>query len=136
MYLVMKKQILAIDESKAIRSLLQTVLGREYQIVTVPDGYSAMYYLSHRNAPDLIIADPQLPDMENWELIQLLSSSGMYGDIPILVLSGLDSGETEMKCLEHRVVEYFLKPFNPLDLLASIDNVSVYRQSYKERRIG
>jgi CheY-like chemotaxis protein len=112
------------------------VLGREYQIVTVPDGYSAMYYLSHRNAPDLIIADPQLPDMENWELIQLLSSSGMYGDIPILVLSGLDSGETEMKCLEHRVVEYFLKPFNPLDLLASIENVSVYRQSYKERRIG
>ena len=99
MYLVMKKQILAIDDSKAIRFLLQTVLGREYQIVTVPDGYSAMYYLSHRNAPDLIIADPQLPDMENWELIQLLSSSGMYGDIPILVLSGLDSGETEMKCL-------------------------------------
>jgi len=55
----MKKQILAIDDSKAIRFLLQTVLGKEYHVVTVPDGYSAMYYLAHRNRPDLIIADPQ-----------------------------------------------------------------------------
>src|ERR1700742_2668328 len=119
----MKKQILAIDDSKAIRFLLQTVLGKDYQIVTVPDGYSAMYYLSHRTQPDLIIADPQLPDMENWELIQQLSSSGMYGDIPVLVLSGLDSKETEMKCIEHGVVRYFLKPFNPVDLLAAIQQL-------------
>jgi CheY-like chemotaxis protein len=116
----MKKQILAIDDSKAIRFLLQTVLGKEYQVVTVPDGYSAMYYLSHRTAPDLIIVDPQLPDMENWELVQQLSSSGMYGDIPVLVLSGLDKKETEVKCLEYGVAKYFLKPFNPVDLLSAI----------------
>ncbi len=116
----MKKQILAIDDSKAIRFLLQTVLGKDYQVVTVPDGYSAMYYLSHRNQPDLIIVDPQLPDMENWELIQQLSSSGMYGHIPILVLSGLDQKETGMKCLEYGVAKYFLKPFNPVDLLTAI----------------
>src|SRR5579872_4622839 len=97
----MKKQILAIDDSKAIRFLLQTVLGREYQVVTVPDGYSAMYYLSHREHPDLIIADPQLPDMENWELIQQLASSGMYGDIPVVVLSGADLKETDARCVEY-----------------------------------
>ena len=119
----MKKQILAIDDSKAIRFLLQTVLGKEYQVVTVPDGYSAMYYLSHRALPDLIIADPQLPDMEDWELIQQLSSSGMYGDIPVLVLSGLDKKETEMKCMEYGVVDFFLKPFNPVVLLSAIDSL-------------
>jgi len=116
----MKKQILAIDDSKAIRFLLQTVLGREYQVVTVPDGYSAMYYLSHRAQPDLIIADPQLPDMENWELIQQLSSSGMYGDIPMLALSGLDKTETEEKCVEYGVVRFFMKPFNPVELMDAI----------------
>ena len=119
----MKKQILAIDDSKAIRFLLQTVLGKDYQVVTVPDGYSAMYYLSHRNQPDLIIADPQLPDMENWELVQQLSSSGMYGDIPVLVLSGLDKNETETKCLEYGVVKHFLKPFNPVELLNVIQEL-------------
>ena len=128
----MKKQILAIDDSKAIRFLLQTVLGRDYQVVTVPDGYSAMYYLSHRNQPDLIIVDPQLPDMENWELIQQLSSSGMYGDIPVLVLSGLDKKETEMKCLEYGVAQFFLKPFNPVDLLAAIQSEVKSRELDKD----
>ena len=119
----MKKQILAIDDSKAIRFLLQTVLGREYQVITVPDGYSALYYLSHRQSPDLIIADPQLPDMENWEFVQQLSSSGMHGDIPVVVLSGLDQRETENRCAEYGVVRYFLKPFNPVELMESINDL-------------
>ena len=124
----MKKHILAVDDSKAIRFLLQTVLGRDYQVITVPDGYSAMYYLSNRAQPDLIIADPQLPDMDNWELIQQLSSSGMYGDIPLVVLSGLDQKETEMKCLEYGIVKYFVKPFNPVDLMNAISETVKSRQ--------
>lgn len=119
----MKKQILAIDDSKAIRFLLQTVLGREYQVVSVPDGYSAMYYLLHRERPHMIIADPQLPDMEDWELIHQLSSSGLYGDIPIVVLSALDAGVTAEKCGEYGVARYYLKPFNPVDLLNDIPNL-------------
>lgn len=129
----MKKQILAIDDSKAIRFLLQTVLGRDYQVVTVPDGYSAMYYLSHREHPDLIIADPQLPDMDNWELIEQLSSSGMYGDIPMVVLSGLDAKETESKCVEKGVLKYFMKPFNPVELVEAIQSLVSNGQLDKDR---
>jgi CheY-like chemotaxis protein len=119
----MKKQILAVDDSKAIRFLLQTVLGRDYSVITVPDGYSAMYYLSHRAQPDLIIVDPQLPDMDNWELIQQLSTSGMYGDIPMMVLSGLPEAETETKCSEYGVMRYFLKPFNPVEMMEAIERM-------------
>jgi len=119
----MKKQILAVDDSKAIRFLLQTVLGKEYQVVTVPDGCSAMYWLSKRNFPHLIIADPQLPDMENWELIQQLSSSGIYNAIPIVVLSAMDKEETREKCIEYGVLKYFLKPFNPVELVSSVNEL-------------
>jgi two-component system, chemotaxis family, chemotaxis protein CheY len=119
----MKKKILAIDDSKAIRFLLQTVLGRNYLVITVPDGYSAMYYLSHRAQPDLIIVDPQLPDMDNWELIQQLSSSGMYGDIPLMVLSGLGEKETESRCDGYGVMKYFMKPFNPVEMMDAIDQL-------------
>lgn len=119
----MKKQILAIDDSKAIRFLLQTVLGKEFHVVSVPDGFSAMYYLSHRAHPDMIIADPQLPDMEDWELIQQLSSSGLYGDIPIVILSGLNAADTEQKCREYGVVKYYLKPFNPVDLIEEVATI-------------
>lgn len=125
----MKKEILAIDDSKAIRFLLQTVLSKEFQVITMPDGCSAMYWLSKKNLPDLIIVDPQLPDMENWELVKHLTSSGIYGDIPILVLSGLDANETQVKCAEFGVEKYFLKPFNPVDVLESI-NILMTKQPY------
>ena len=121
----MKKQILAVDDSKAIRYLLQTVLGQDYQVVTVPDGFSAVYYLSNRSQPDLIIVDPQLPDMENWELIQQLSTSGMHGGIPVMVLSALAQQETDLKCMEYGVVRYFMKPFNPIELLDSVRDLVV-----------
>ena len=119
----MKQQILAIDDSKAIRFLLQTVLSKQYDVITIPDGCSAMYWLSKKKLPDLFIIDPQLPDMENWELIQHLSSSGIFGDIPIVVLSALNDVETKSKCEEYGAASYFLKPFNPVDLLGNVSKV-------------
>jgi len=119
----MKKQILAIDDSKAIRFLLQTVLSKDYQVVTAPDGCSAMYWLSKRNLPDVIIADAQLPDLGDWELIEQLRTSGIYGEIPVIIISSLDKTETQLKCLEYGITEYFTKPFNPVSLLESIQKI-------------
>jgi two-component system, chemotaxis family, chemotaxis protein CheY len=117
----MKSKILAIDESKAIRFLLQTVLGQKYQVITASDGCSALYWLSKRNLPDVIIVDPQLPDMKNWELLEHLKSSGLYGHIPVIVLSSLDVKETADKCQELGVQYYYQQPFNPIDLEKSIE---------------
>jgi len=119
----MKKQILAVDDSKAIRFLLQTVLGKSYQVITVPDGCSAMHWLSKRNFPHLIIADPQLPDLENWELIQQLATSGIYKHVPVMVLSGLSVKDTEEKCGKFQVQNYFMKPFNPVDLVNAVQHL-------------
>ena len=119
----MKKQVLAIDDSKAIRFLLQTVLGKDYTVVTAPDGCSAMYWLSKRNLPDLIITDAQLPDMQDWELIEQLSSSGIYRDIPVMVISSLDKEQVDAKCSEFGVAENFTKPFNPVDLVNAVKRV-------------
>lgn len=120
----MKKKILAIDDSKAIRFLLQTVLSKDYQVVTAPDGCTAMYWLSKRNVPDLIIADPQLTDMRDWEMIEELTSSVLYKSIPIMVISSLDNNVTKLKCAEYGIADYFLKPFNPVHLLESVGNIT------------
>ena len=92
-------------------------------MITVPDGISAMYWLSKRNLPHLIIADPQLPDLENWEMIEQLASSGIYKSIPVLALSALSKEETEEKCAAYNVHKYFLKPFNPVDLVNAVQQL-------------
>jgi len=118
----MKRKILAIDDSKAIRYLLHTLLSKNYQVITAADGCSAINWLSQNDLPDLIIADPQLPDMQNWELIEQLATSGLYGSIPIIVLSALEQSETSSKCEELGLARFFTKPFNPIDLTDEVHN--------------
>lgn len=132
----MKKQILAIDDSKAIRFLLQTVLGKDHNVVTAPDGCSAMYWLSKKNLPDLIILDAQLPDMENWELVEQLSTSGLYRDVPMIVISSVNKNELASKSLQFGVTEYFTKPFNPVDLLDAVNRVLNFSASRVSAQVG
>ncbi|OQP67732.1 hypothetical protein A4R26_11785 [Niastella populi] len=120
---MMKRCILAIDDSKAIRFLLHTVLGKEYQVITAPDACSAMFWLSKKNLPDLIIVDPQLPDVQDWELIEEFSSSALYRDIPLVVLSSLDKEVTAAKCLKYGISDFYTKPFNPLELNETVQKV-------------
>jgi CheY-like chemotaxis protein len=119
----MKRCILAIDDSKAIRFLLHTVLGKDYQVVTAPDACSAMFWLAKKNLPDIIIVDPQLPDVQDWELIAEFSSSAIYRDIPMVVLSSLDKDVTAAKCLKYGISDFYTKPFNPLELNETIQKI-------------
>lgn len=119
----MKRCILAIDDSKAIRFLLHTILGKDYQVVTAPDACSAMFWLAKKNLPDLIIADPQLPDVQDWELIAEFSSSAIYRDIPMVVLSSLDKELTAAKCLKYGISDFYTKPFNPLELNETVQKI-------------
>ncbi|MEO6915508.1 MAG: response regulator [Chitinophagaceae bacterium] len=128
----MNKQILVIDDSKAIRYLLQTVLGKNYKVTTASDAASAMFWLTKKNLPGLIIADPQLPDTTDWEMIQYLSTSGLYGNIPIIALSALDKKETLHYCKEFGVKQFFIKPFNPIELIKMVDHLTANRLHFQE----
>ena len=120
----MKHSILVINDSKAIRFLLQTILSKKYNVISFPDACSTMQWLLRKNIPHLIIADPQLPDCENWELISNLHNSELYGNIPVIVLSNLSEEEIIVKSSEYtNVIKSFSQPFNPLELLEEADNI-------------
>lgn len=119
----MRRVILAIDDSKAIRFLLHTVLGKNYQVVTAPDACSAMFWLAKKNLPDLIIVDPQLADVQDWELIAEFTSSAIYRDIPVIVLSSLDKDATAAQCFKYGIADYYTKPFNPLEVSETVHKI-------------
>ena len=122
----MKQTILVINYSKAIRFLLQTILSKRYNVISFPDACTTMQWLLRKNIPQLIIADPQLPDCENWELISNLHNSGLYGSIPVIVLSNLSEEEMIVRATEYtNVVKSFSQPFNPLELLDVVENMTL-----------
>ena len=123
----MRKEILVIDDSKAMRFMLHTILKKHYKVISVPDGLSAMYYLRNAQQPDLIIMDPELPDFNDWELVKYLTGNHLFSGIPLMVISGEDEESTRAKAVNCGVADFFLKPFNPLRLFEAVDNIMVNR---------
>jgi len=119
----MKQTILAVDDSKAIRFLLQSIFEKKYKIVTAADASSAMYWLSRKNIPQLVITECQLPDVDNWEFVANLKNSFLYQPVPVIVLSSQESPEIQSKCKTYGIDYIFSKPFNPVELIELVDEL-------------
>ena len=119
-YLFMKKKILVIDDERTIRVLLENFL-KEYIVTTKNDGLEGLSWLQEGNMPDLIVADIQMPNLDGYEFVKQLRASGYFKDIPLIVLSGIESTAEKVKCLKLGANDYIVKPFNPEELALRIE---------------
>lgn len=119
----MKKKIFVIDDELSIRMLLENYLGKKYEVVTKSDGQEGIKYLEEGNIPDLIVADIQMPNLDGYELLKQVRASGFFKDIPMIMLSGIESSQERVKCLRMGADDYIVKPFNPEELSLRIDNL-------------
>ncbi len=119
----MKKKILIIDDELSIRMLLENYLGKKYEVITKTDGIEGMKYLEAGNMPDLIVADIQMPNMDGFEFLKQLKVSGFFKNIPVIMLSGIESSQERVKCLKMGAEDFIVKPFNPEELALRIENL-------------
>lgn len=119
----MKKTILVIDDEMSIRMLLENFLSKTYTVVTRNDGQEGLQFLEEGNMPDLIVADIQMPNLDGYEFIKNVRASGFFKNIPVIMLSGIESSNERVKCLKLGADDYLVKPFNPEELSIRIDNL-------------
>jgi len=117
----MKKKILVIDDELSIRMLLENFLSKTYDVVTKNDGMEGVQWLEQGNMPDLIVADIQMPNMNGNDFIINIRSSGYFKEIPLIMLSGIESSQEKVKCLKLGANDYMVKPFNPEELSIRIE---------------
>lgn len=102
--------------------LLQTILEKEYQFVPAADVFQGMHLLKTKRAIRAIVIDLDYQPQQSWELIEHIKSSKLY-NVPVIVLSTDNNDTLKKKCYEFEVDEVFIKPFNPLDLIAAINSL-------------
>lgn len=117
------KRILVIEDHKALRILLNGILKKDFEVTTKVNGLDAMAYLASGNIPDIILLDVEMPKMDGLGLINNLTCSGFFKNIPIIVVSGNEDDATKEKCYDLGVKHYFNKPFNPKTLKSKINEV-------------
>jgi DNA-binding response OmpR family regulator len=112
--------ILVVEDDAFMQAILNEFLGSIYQIETKSNGMEALAFLQNGNIPDLIIADLNTPEINGLELIEQLKISDFFNSIPVIILSGDESTEKRIKCLNAGADDYIVKPFNPSELDARI----------------
>ncbi len=120
----MSKTLLAVDDEQSILMIIDFVFGKkDYQVVQKTNGKEALNYMHQGNIPDVIIADLNMPEMNGLEFIHQVRASGYFREIPLIMLSGNEDTSEKIKCLKAGADDYLIKPFNPEELEARIDNL-------------
>ena len=108
-------KVLVVDDEPPIRRLLQTGLSTQgYQTIDAPNAKAALEMLAE--APDLVILDLGLPDMQGLELLQKIRAA--REDLPIVVLSSRGDEAAKVAALDLGADDYVTKPFGMEELLA------------------
>jgi len=123
----MSKSILSVGGNRAMNYLLQTVFEKNCRLVHVSDVFQAMFLLRSDKQVKAIIIDLDYHPQQGWELIEHIKTSRLFA-VTVIVLSSDTSSELKEKCFELGVDDMFFKPFNPVDLLASVSSSSSFLQ--------
>ena len=112
-----KKKILVVEDEKAISDILVFNLQREgYDTLAAYDGAEGLR-CALEEAPDLILLDVMLPEMDGFEVCRRVRAQS---DIPIIMLTAREEEADKVMGLELGADDYITKPFNPLELVARV----------------
>jgi len=103
--------ILVVDDTAANLQLLTGMLkGRGYKVRPVSSGEMALRAVETQ-APDLILLDISMPDMDGYEVCSRLKADERWRDIPVLFISALSDTEDKVRAFQAGGVDYVGKPF-------------------------
>ncbi len=116
----MARKILAVDDEKHIVRLVQINLQKEgYEVATASTGREALERVGEF-APDLIVMDVMMPEMDGFEALKKLKENPATRDIPVIMLTAKAQDADVFRGWQSGADLYLTKPFNPAELLSFV----------------
>src|SRR4030042_6770447 len=112
--------VLVVDDNENNRELLTRRLkARGHSIITVENGKQALEIVRQQTF-DLMLLDIMMPEMNGFQVLEILKKDADLRHLPVIVISGLDDMDSVAKCIELGAEGYLIKPFNATLLKARI----------------
>jgi DNA-binding response OmpR family regulator len=114
-----RKQILLVEDHQPMAGAIESILTmRGYAVLTAANGIEALQVMED-TAPDLIIADILMPEMDGYTFYEEVQKRSEWCPIPFIFLTSMAEREDIKRGRELGVDSYITKPFDPEDLLAA-----------------
>jgi len=131
---VEKKKLLIVDDIPENLTILYKTLHDDYEIIGANNGQDALK-LAQSAAPDLILLDIMMPDMNGYEVCRILKKQESTRDIPVIFITALIEETDEVKGFGLGAVDYITKPFKPAILKRRIKTHLELKQAEKDRQL-
>ncbi len=115
------KTVMVVDDAPANIQVVNSILKDTYKVRIATNGAKALQLASTMPAPDLILLDVMMPEMDGYEVCTHLKAAPDTRDIPVIFLTGQTETEDETKGFEVGAVDYIHKPFSPAVMKARVN---------------
>ena len=111
-----KKILVVDDEERMVRFIRLNLEHDGFQVIECFKGMQAVGLLRDK-MPDLVLLDVMLPDLDGFEVLQLIRE---VSSIPVIMLTAKGEEEDRVKGLELGADDYVTKPFSPRELVSRV----------------
>jgi diguanylate cyclase (GGDEF)-like protein len=112
--------ILIADDSAVMRAVLRGELTKHgWDVAEAVDGVDAVERCRELK-PHILLLDIEMPRMNGYQVLATLTADPELADIPVIFLTGRDSGRDVAEGLRRGAHDYLRKPFEPVELLARL----------------
>ncbi|MGJ3246548.1 MAG: hybrid sensor histidine kinase/response regulator [Elainellaceae cyanobacterium] len=114
------RKILVIEDEEFVRENIQEILSLENFYTVVAENGKIGVQLAREELPDLIICDVMMPELDGYDVLQVLRQNEVTATIPLIFLTAKASRSDLRQGMELGADDYLTKPFTPSELLKAI----------------
>jgi len=115
-------KIIIVDDNTTNITIIEKMIHSrtDYVCLKAENGYVAMDLIK-KELPDLILLDIMMPEIDGYEIAQILKNDEETKDIPIIFITAITDLSDKVKAFEFGAVDYITKPFRMEELIARIN---------------
>jgi len=130
-----KPRLLVVDDQPTNIQVLYRVFADDCQVFMATSGEQALH-TAREEAPDVILLDVMMPDMDGYEVCRQLKQDSATRDIPVLFVTAHHEAQEEARGLACGAVDFITKPIHPAVVRARVHtHLTLQRQTEVLKRL-
>jgi two-component system response regulator VanR len=118
------KTILIIEDELSLQNIIAAYFRKnEFNVLTASNGLEGLELFRSKKI-DIVCSDIMMPNIDGWQVVRSIRQSS---NIPIILMTALDSELDQLKGFDLMVDDYVTKPFSPSVLVAKV--ISILRRT-------
>jgi DNA-binding NtrC family response regulator len=124
-----KPTLLIVDDEPGARESLEVILEDDYKVLSVGSGQEALKTLQQKPI-NLILLDVNMPDMDGLTVLRKIKEQDE--EIDVIMVSALNQARKAVDAIKLGAYDYITKPYEPEDILSTVNRVISKQKLYKE----